>query len=195
MEMAYFERERETDSKRLHIHVNLEGRSLVFSKRESIDDLEKTGAYCSGVSSLDASLWRQVVNKIDHALGQDDAIPVYRVILASTLEVLTEVPLNKRIFGGPTYGETLEAIGIKEQGTALTRWQDRLKSYYSATRSEWKPFAGTTSIDQLLAELQIAILANPKFRRFRWRSVANDFWSPDPALVRAEADRLAMQWE
>jgi hypothetical protein len=195
MEMAYFERERVADSKRLHVHVNLEGRSKVFSKRESIDDLDKTGAYSSGIANLDARLWRQVVDKIDDAISQGGAIPVYRVILASTHNVLTEIPLDKRIFGGPTYGETLEAIGIREKGASAAGWKDKLKSYYGPTRSDWKPFAGATSIDQILANLQVTILANPKFPRFRWRSAADDFWSPDPAVVRAEADRLAMQWE
>jgi hypothetical protein len=141
MEMAYFERERETDpGRRLHIHINLQGRSKVFSKRETIDEIEKAGAFGSGIGSIDARLWRQVIDKIDEAIRQGGAIPVYKVILASTLGVLTEIPLNKSILGGPTYGETLEAIGIKRQGASPGDWKDELKSYYGGTRSDWKPF-------------------------------------------------------
>ncbi len=114
MEMAYFERERDSDPENLkrRIYVNLQGQSRPFSKFEAVNDLARF--YAQGITNLDRNpIWLRVLDKIDEAIRQDNAIPVYKSILTSTIDRLQAIPLDRRTNFSPTYGETLERIGIK----------------------------------------------------------------------------------
>ena len=192
MEMAYFETSGRGDAGNLRrrIHNNLQGQSRVFQKYEAIDDLEEAGVYGLGVKSLDQNpaAWRSVLDKVEESIRQDNAVPIYKAILTSTLDRLQAVPLDRKSTSfAPTYGETLERIGIKREGGPT--WQSELAKYYGAARSDWKPFGGARSIDVILSELRDKLLLEGA-PTFRWKAVSDDFWTNDRDKMDREVARL-----
>jgi len=107
-------------------------------KYEAIDLLEKAGAYTSGINNLSGGLWREVLDKVEEAI-RDNAIPVYTIVLTSTLSRLKSIPLNEQPNPlAPRYEKTLESIGIKVDDSDA--WKKELEKYYGEDRSDWKPF-------------------------------------------------------
>jgi len=192
MEMAYFETSRRDDTRNLrrHIHINLQGQSNVFRKYEAINDLQEAGVYKLGIACLEQhrAVWLSVLDKVEASIQQDDAIPIYKAILTSTLDRLRAVDLKyKTTKFAPAYGETLERIGIKREGSP--DWQTELAKYYGAARSDWKPFGGAKSIEVILADLRDQLLKDGA-PSFRWKAVSDDFWTNDQDKVDREIARL-----
>lgn len=185
-EIIYFDRDREKDESRFLVFVNLQGRYEPKARIEAIELLEKAGAYANGASNVAPVLWLEVLNRIEDTISHSE-LSVYTVVLTSILSRLREIPLTHQPNFAARYGETLEAIGIKKDAT--DSWKKELERYHGQTRSEWRPFAGSKLIGEVLEDLR-NVIQKQGAPRFRWRPIGDELWSDDPEAVRAEADKL-----
>jgi len=193
MEMAYFETDRQEDAARLHIHLNLEGENNVFSDYQKINLIRDNKVDASKVEDLEnhPGLWTNVVDRIERSIADEDgATPVYKLILASTLDRLVSISLNHAPAFAPAYGQTLKAMGVRDDETDA--WKSELTKYYGAERSLWKPFGGSRLIDDLLADLKEKIDKQKGAPRFRWKEVDAAFWGSQDEM-NSEIQRLAGQ--
>jgi hypothetical protein len=185
-EIVYFDRDRENDESRLLVFVNLQGRYEPKARIEAIDLLEKAGSYANGAGNVAQTLWLEVLNRIEDAIGHNE-LPVYTAVLTSTLARLREIPLTHQTNFAAKYGETLEVIGIKKDAT--DGWKKELEKYHGETRSMWRPFAGSKFIGEILDDLR-NLVKKQGAPSFRWRPIGDEFWSDDAEAVRAQADKL-----
>jgi hypothetical protein len=185
-EIIYFDRDRETDDNRLLVFVNLQGRYEPKARIEAIELIERAAAYASGAAKVSSDLWQEVLDRIEDAIGHNE-LPVYTVVLTSTLPRLHEISLDQKVSFAATFGQTLEAIGIKKD--ASDTWKAELEKYYGNTRSMWKPFGGSKLIAEILEDLR-SLIQEQGAPIFRWRPISDDFWSDDVDVVRTQAKRL-----
>jgi hypothetical protein len=176
-ERIYFESSRRnTPDKRRLIAVNLDDTNKALRRFEQITDISTAKIYSQGAASLDANppVWPRVLNRLEEALKGEDSIPVYKLLMISTLERLRDIPLPDTANAAPEYGKTLEALGLKKDDTE--GYKDELARYYDTSRSSWKPFGMSATVDQVLDELRDK-LTRAGSPPFRWREPAPEFWS------------------
>ena len=191
MEMAFFESDKQDDATRLHVHVNLDSENKVFSDYQKINALRDK--QISNVADLQnhPGVWSGLLDRLERAIADEDGTPpVYRLILTSTAAALSSVALNHAPAFAPSYGQTLAALGVRNDPSDA--WKTELEKYYGTSRSVWRPFGGTTPIGDLLTELKEKIDKQKGAPKFRWKDVDESFWGTQDEM-NAEIQRLAGQ--
>jgi hypothetical protein len=191
-ERIHFQADRKGSAeKRRVIFINLDGKYKSASAFEQVDNINQAGLYKNAQGALDPDpqVWKKVFDKVEEAVKQDASLPIFKVLLVSTLKTLQETPLKAKAGLAPTFGETLEAIGIKSDDTDA--WQGELAKYYGPERSRWRPFGAASTIDELLDDMRDRIQGVKGAPAFRWRDVEEEFWSDDADVLDVAVSNIA----
>jgi len=168
------------------LQVCLDGRNSVFSRFQTIDDLNDGQQFSRGADGVDVNRWTAVLDKLAAAMRLDDQGPVIpHVILASTREQMNDIGRDASPLGALSFGGLLDKLGLTES---------QLAKCYGDNRWEWRPFGFDRDIFTLLSELRWELLAAGA-PPFRWRPVADTFWEglPNNPTVKEIARQLARQ--
>ena len=177
-ERIYFEADRKNaGAKRRLIAVNLESANKSLNRYEQITDIQSGNLYAQGAQSLDqnSGIWLRVLNRLEEALKEDDSIPVYKLLMISTLDRLNSIDLNYKPLAAPRFGDTLRELGLK---TDTNDYKSELAKFYAVERSDWKPFGLADTVDAVLENLR-SRLALSGVPPFRWRDAGEEFWSDE----------------
>jgi TIR domain len=179
-EQIYFEADHKgsTDTRRL-VFLNLETANKAKARYEQINNIKQAGLYLQGPASLENNqdVRKRVLDRLEEALKEQSALPIYKVLMVSTLDAMLNVELSARAGLAPTFGETLHELEIRRDNTDA--WKTELANYYGAERSAWRPFGSNQSVDTILDDLRDKVQASPNAPRFRWRDPGEDLWSSD----------------
>jgi len=179
-ERIYFEVDRKgSGDTRRSVFLNLEAANKAQGRYEQINNIKQANLYPQGPASLDnkPDVRKKVLDRLEEALKQQSSIPIYKVLMVSTLDALRNVPLNQRAGLAPTFATTLRELEIRRDDTDA--WKTELANYYGDERSAWKPFGMSRPIDTILDDLRDNLHASPNAPRFRWRDAGEEFWSGD----------------
>jgi len=170
---------KESTENRRTIFVNLDSVNKAQARYEQINNIKQAGLYAQGPASFDINteVRLAVLNRLEEALKEDDSIPIYKILLVSTLEKLQNTPLATKAQLSPSFNETLRQLGIKTDDSE--HYKTELAKYYGPDRSSWKPFGSAVTIDAILDNLRNRIQATANAPRFRWRDPAEEFWSDE----------------
>jgi TIR domain len=177
-ERMYFEADlKGSKEPRRIVFVNLEAVNKAQASVEQIDDIRKAGLYPNGAASLDSNpkVRKRVLDRLEDAVKEQDSVPIYKVLMVSTLDTLRNTPLNARAGLAPPFGETLKELEIRQDDTDA--YKTELAKYYDNERSAWKPFGLDQPIDTILDDLRNKVQETANAPRFRWRDVGEEFWS------------------
>ena len=194
-ERFYFRVEaKDSPGTRRFVFVNLDAINKSQSQYEQVDNIRKVGLYAQGPTAWDQTpdVRLAVLNSLEEALKQDDSIPIYKILLVSTLERLQNIPLDARPTPfAPTFDATLRELGIKTDDTDA--YKTELAKYYGTDRNSWRPFGSAESVDAVLDRLRNKIQATQNAPRFRWREPGDEFWSSNIEELELAAGKIAQQ--
>jgi hypothetical protein len=179
-ERIYFEAARKgSEDTRRSVFVNLETANKAQGRYEQVNNIKQAGLYQQGPAALENNpdVRKKVLDRLEEALKEQSSVPIYKVLMVSTLEALRNVPLNAKAGFAPTFAETLRELEIKRDDTDA--YKTELASYYGDERSAWKPFGLNQPVDTILDDLRNKVQESPNAPRFRWRDVGEEFWSND----------------
>jgi hypothetical protein len=120
-ERIYFEagRKGSPDIRRL-VFVNLESANKAQGSYEQINHIKQAGLYAQGPESMAANpgVKKKVLDRLEDALKEFSSVPVYKVLMVSTLDVLRNVPLQTKAGTfPPTFADTLQTLEMKLDDT------------------------------------------------------------------------------
>jgi hypothetical protein len=170
------------------IFVLLEGDNSAYPDIQKIMGLKQAGVYNAGANAVSNALWRDVVNRVEEAVNDNDTRErVGLAILATTRARLDQLdPTQPPALGAPLH-DLLQEIGLNTIET--------MKGYYGLTRTAWRPFGGTESIQEILDRFRDDINQSAnRYLAFRWQPIGDDFWSNNVQAIDAEIRKLKSGW-
>lgn len=184
--MMFKGQQKGSNERRQILQVCLDGRNPVFSRYQTIDDLNDGAQFDNGPDRVDAMKWTAVLEKLATTMGMDVQGPeIPLVILASTEEQMSAIAMDARPLGALPFGDLLRKLNLTPADIVRR---------YGDNRWEWRPFGSERDIFTLLSELRLDLLADGA-PAFRWRPVNDAFWEglPNNPAVKEIARRLARQ--
>lgn len=179
-ERIYFEAGRKGSAElRRLVFVNLENPNKAQGQYEQINNIKQSNLYAQGAASLAnrPDVRKKVLDRLEDALKEYNSVPIYKILMVSTFDALQNIPLNTKAGFAPSFGETLQALEIKQNATDA--YKGELAKYYGAERSAWKPFGANQTLDAILDDLRDKVNNSTTELRFRWRDIGEEFWSTD----------------
>ena len=136
-----------------------------YAKLQHISSQGLQAAYANKL--VDApNVWDEAMKAVIKGLNPN-AVPlqVSLVVLTSTRQQLDELQHDRK--------EWIPEFGVP--GVEIAK-------QYGPTRSDWKPLAGTDSIDTLLTKMKREIELGLKGRVITWQEPAAEFWDPKSTI-------------
>jgi hypothetical protein len=169
---------------RLIIFVLLEGDPRAYRSSQLVTLIRDANAYQHGAHAVPDQLWGRLVSEVVEGVRYDDpSLVVPILLLTTTKELMARMQLGKP--PELPFRDVLRDLRIGNRRLAA--------ELYGSTRSEWRPFGGTLTIEQILDQVRDDINADIRAHGgtpIRWEYL-NGFWSDDPVLIDRDARRLA----